>query len=176
MVVDIVLGDIFTSIFLFMWIKPWLQAWGHLVSNTLVVLDLLLQQRLFAEKLIPDLDNFKLLGILSFLMMRTLRIIADISIHYYGMDLKEIMAFLQKYLPMPKESIESELYRYVSLPGQAICYKLGDEILRRMFINNFERTDKLLDDDAISFYDKLIRGGLMPLEILCNKHNVSYKF
>jgi uncharacterized protein (DUF885 family) len=131
---------------------------------------------LFAEKLIPDLDNFKLLGILSFLMMRTLRIIADISIHYYGMDLKEIMAFLQKYLLMPKESIESELYRYVSLPGQAICYKLGDEILRRMFINNFERTDKLLDDDAISFYDKLIRDGLMPLEILCNKHNVSYKF
>ena len=131
---------------------------------------------LFAEKLIPDLDNFKLLGILSFLMMRTLRIIADISIHYYGMDLKEIMAFLQKYLLMPKESIESELYRYVSLPGQAICYKLGDEILRRMFINNFERTDKLLDDDAISFYDKLIRDGLMPLEILCKLHNVSYKF
>jgi hypothetical protein len=131
---------------------------------------------LFSEKLIPDLDNFKLLGIFSFLLLRTLRIIADISIHYYGMDPKEVMDFFQRYLPMPKESIESEIYRYVSIPGQALCYKLGDEIIRRMFINNFERTDKLLDDDAIDFYDKLIRDGLMPLEILCNKHDVSYNF
>jgi hypothetical protein len=131
---------------------------------------------LFSEKLGHDLDDFKYLGILNFLMMRTLRIIADTSIHYYCIEPEELLQFFKKYLPMPEESIRSEIYRYVSLPGQALCYKIGDEILKRLFVKKFGRSENLIEDENIKFYDELIRNGTMPLELLCKKYDVEYKF
>jgi uncharacterized protein (DUF885 family) len=109
-------------------------------------------------------------------MMRTLRIIADISIHYYCIEPEDILQFFKKYLPMPEESIRSEIYRYVSLPGQALCYKIGDEILKRLFVKKFGRTNNLIEDENIKFYDELIRGGTIPLELLCKKYGVDYNF
>jgi hypothetical protein len=131
---------------------------------------------LFSEKLGHDLDDFKYLGILSYLMMRTLRIIADTSIHYYCIEPEDILKFFKKYLPMPEESIRSEIYRYVSLPGQALSYKIGDEILKRLFIKKFGRTNNLIEDENIKFYDELIRAGVVPLELLCKKYDVDYTF
>jgi uncharacterized protein (DUF885 family) len=77
---------------------------------------------------------------------------------------------------MPEESIRSEIYRYVSLPGQALCYKIGDEMLKRLFINKFGRTENLIENENIKFYDELIRAGTIPLELLCKKYNVDYSF
>ena len=131
---------------------------------------------LFSEKLGHDLDDFNYLGILSFLMMRTLRIIADVSIHYYCIEPEELLQFFKKYLPMPEESIRSEIYRYVSLPGQALCYKIGDEILKRLFVKKFGRANNLIENENIKLYDELIRGGTMPLEILCKKYDIDYSF
>ena len=131
---------------------------------------------LFAEKLGHDLDESKYIGVLSFHMLRTLRIIADIAIHYYGIDPEELLKFFKRYLPMPEESIRSEIYRYVCLPGQALCYKMGDEIIKRTFINKFNRTNELLNDDSIQFFKQLILDGTMPLEIFAKKYSTDVNF
>ena len=131
---------------------------------------------LFSEKLVYDFDNFKFLGILINEMLRTLRIIADISIHYYGIKPVEIIDFFKKYLPLHEKSIESEVYRYVSLPGQALCYKIGNEMIKRLFMKKFNRKDKLLDDDAIQLYKELILNKTMPLELFCKKYEIDINF
>ncbi len=131
---------------------------------------------LFSEKLGHDLDDFKYLGILSFHMMRTLRIIADISIHLYGIEPEELIQFFKNHLPMSEETIKAEVYRYVSLPGQALCYKIGDEILKRLFLQKFNRNNNLIEDDSIELYIKLIKEGTMPLELVAKKYNIDTKF
>jgi hypothetical protein len=131
---------------------------------------------LFSEKLGHDLDDFNYLGVLSFHMFRTLRIIADISIHLYGIDPEEIITFFANNLPMPIESIRSEIYRYVSLPGQALCYKIGDELIKRLFVDKFNRTNKLLQDDAIKLYNEIIKDGTMPLDVFVKKYNINSIF
>ena len=131
---------------------------------------------LFSEKLGNDLDDFNYLGVLSYHMLRTLRIIADISIHMYGIEPEEIITFFEKNLAMPRESIKSEVYRYVSLPGQALCYKMGDELIKRLFIKKFNRMNNLLEDDSINLYIKLIKDGTMPLEIFAKKYDIDLNF
>ena len=131
---------------------------------------------LFSEKLGHDLDDFKFLGILSFHMMRTLRIIADISIHLYGIEPEELIKFFKNHLPMAEETIKAEVYRYVSLPGQALCYKIGDEVLKRLFLQKFNRNVNLIDDECIELYIKLIKDGTMPLELIAKKYDVKLDF
>lgn len=131
---------------------------------------------LFSEKLGHDLDDFNYLGVLSYHMLRTLRIIADISIHLYGIEPEELISFFEKNLAMPRESIKSEIYRYVSMPGQALCYKIGDELIKRLFIKKFNRTNKLLENDSIDLYIKLIKDGTLPLELFAKKYDIDLKF
>ena len=131
---------------------------------------------LFSEKLGHDLDDFNYLGVLSYHMLRTLRIIADISIHLYGIEPKELITFLANNLAMPRESIKSEVYRYVSLPGQALCYKIGDELIKRLFIKKFNRTNKLLEKDATNLYIKLIKDGTLPLELFAKRYSIDLNF
>jgi hypothetical protein len=131
---------------------------------------------LFSEKLGHDLDDFNYLGVLSFHMMRTLRIIADISIHLYGIEPEEIVTFFEKNLAMPRDSIVSEIYRYTSLPGQALCYKIGDELIKRLFIKRFNRNNKLLEKDAVNLYIHLIKDGTMPLDVFAKKYSIDLNF
>lgn len=131
---------------------------------------------LFSEKLGHDLDKKNYLGVLSYHMLRTLRIIADISIHLYGINPEEIITFFEKNLAMPRKSIVSEIYRYVSLPGQALSYKIGDELIKKLFIKKFNRKNKLLENDSIDLYKKLILDGTMPLEIFSKKYDLDFSF
>jgi hypothetical protein len=127
---------------------------------------------LFAEQLGYDVDETDYIGIISFHMFRTLRIIADISIHYYGKDPKDLIELFSKYLPMSDDEIKSEIYRYVCLPGQALCYKLGYETIKKIYIKKFNRYNKLLNDDALDLYKELISSETIALDLLYKKYNL----
>jgi hypothetical protein len=128
---------------------------------------------LFSEKIADTYTDLEMLGVLTYNMLRTLRIIADISIHYIGIEPEKIIDIFKKNLIMNEKSIRSEVYRYVCLPGQALCYKFGDLVIRKIFVNKFNRTDNLLADDTVKFYKEFIMGGMLPLELLCNKYNIN---
>ena len=130
---------------------------------------------LFSEKLGNNYSEEDLLGVLSYNLLRSLRIIADISIHYYGVAPEDMIELFKNYLPMNDRSIETEIYRYVSLPGQALGYKLGDKIFKAIFYKKFKRLDNLLGDDAIELYRELITEGSIPLELLCKKYDIDIK-
>jgi hypothetical protein len=129
---------------------------------------------LFSEKLCDNSEDISyedLYGILQFNMLRTLRIIAEIQIHVYGVSPEKLILLFKKYLSMSENNIRAEIYRYVCLPGQALTYKVGCEVINKIFQKKFNRRDFLLNEDALDFYKELITNCIEPLDIIMNKYN-----
>ncbi|MFJ8043078.1 DUF885 domain-containing protein [Kitasatospora sp. NPDC096147] len=98
---------------------------------------------LYAERLMDELgyltDPGHRLGYLNAQMMRALRVIVDIGMHV-GLDFPadspfkpgeamlpdDAREFFGRYCGLSAEFLDSELIRYLGLPGQAIGYKLGE--------------------------------------------------
>ncbi|MFF4213486.1 DUF885 domain-containing protein [Streptomyces sp. NPDC001796] len=98
---------------------------------------------LYAERLMDELgfltDPERRLGYLDAQMMRALRVIVDIGMHlelqipadspfHPGERWTPRLAheFFGSHSSRPADFVESELIRYLSMPGQAIGYKLGE--------------------------------------------------
>ncbi|MGK4582972.1 DUF885 domain-containing protein [Kitasatospora sp. HPMI-4] len=98
---------------------------------------------LYAERLMDELgyltDPGHRLGYLNAQMMRALRVIVDIGMHV-GLDFPadspykpgermlpdDAREFFGRYCGLSSEFLDSELVRYLGMPGQAIGYKLGE--------------------------------------------------
>ncbi|MFF7993085.1 DUF885 domain-containing protein [Kitasatospora xanthocidica] len=98
---------------------------------------------LYAERLMDELgyltDPGQRLGYLNAQMMRALRVIVDIGMHA-GLDFpadspyepgapvspEHAREFFGRYCGLTDEFLDSELVRYLGIPGQAIGYKLGE--------------------------------------------------
>ncbi|MFF0474621.1 DUF885 domain-containing protein [Streptomyces sp. NPDC004284] len=98
---------------------------------------------LYAERLMDELgflpDAERRLGYLDGQMMRACRVIVDIGMHL-GLDIPAespfhpgerwtpdlAQEFFQLHSSRPPSFVESEMTRYLSMPGQAIGYKLGE--------------------------------------------------
>ncbi|MER8183715.1 DUF885 domain-containing protein [Kitasatospora sp. NPDC094015] len=98
---------------------------------------------LYAERLMDELgyltDPGHRLGYLNAQMMRALRVIVDIGMHV-GLDFPadspfkpgepvlpdDAREFFGRYCGLSTDFLDSELIRYLGLPGQAIGYKLGE--------------------------------------------------
>ncbi|GAT81314.1 hypothetical protein STXM2123_2015 [Streptomyces sp. F-3] len=98
---------------------------------------------LYAERLMDELgfltDPERRLGYLDAQMMRAVRVIIDIGMHL-GLEIPEdspfhpgerwtpglALEFFAAHSSRPRDFVESELIRYLSMPGQAIGYKLGE--------------------------------------------------
>lgn len=128
---------------------------------------------LFSEKLSPKYTDMERVGQIQYDMLRTIRIIVDISLHGGGIEIDEIKKFMKKYLAIPDESIESELYRYIVMPGQALGYKIGESIIKYIH-NNKCKSSNFLDNDSIEFYKEIIYNKSMPLDLLLEKYNISF--
>ncbi|MEU5218535.1 DUF885 domain-containing protein [Streptomyces sp. NPDC020807] len=98
---------------------------------------------LYAERLMDELgflpDAERRLGYLDGQMMRACRVIVDIGMHL-GLEIPAdspfhpgerwtpelAQEFFQLHSSRPAAFVESEMTRYLSMPGQAIGYKLGE--------------------------------------------------
>ena len=129
---------------------------------------------LFTEQLSPSYTDMERVGQIQYEMLRTIRIIVDIAIHVGGIPLDKIIKFMLKYLAMPEESIESEVYRYVVLPAQALGYKLGSSIIKKIH-QNVVGGENLLSDASIELYKKIIYDKDKPLEILMKNYNITFE-
>ena len=87
-------------------------------------------------------------GRLQMNILRTYRVIADIKLHIYGHKIEDVRKEMTRYVKTSDASIDSEIYRYLVIPGQAPCYKIGEMILGKI--------DK-------SKHKELLLKGWMPL-------------
>ena len=109
-------------------------------------------------------DPYERFGKLSYEMWRACRLVADTGIHWKGWSIEQARACFADNSALAPHNIETELQRYVSWPGQALAYKIGELKFRELRI----RAQQALGDrfDVRAFHDALLMGGALPLDML----------
>ncbi|WP_099582357.1 DUF885 family protein [Caulobacter sp. FWC2] len=109
-------------------------------------------------------DPYEVFGRLSYEMWRACRLVADTGMHWKGWTLEQARACFTDNTALSPTNIEVELKRYVSWPGQALAYKIGELKLLELR----KRAEAKLGDrfDERGFHDAVLLHGSLPLAVL----------
>lgn len=111
-----------------------------------------------------DLDR---MGMLSYDAWRAARLVVDTGIHAKGWTREQAEDFMAKHTALTEENIRNEVDRYISWPGQAVAYKLGQlEILR---LRAQARTRLGEGFDIKGFHDAVLGKGAVTLSVLAQQ-------
>jgi uncharacterized protein (DUF885 family) len=109
-------------------------------------------------------DPYSDFGRLTFEMWRACRLVVDTGMHYLGWTRKQAIDFLAENTALSIHNIESEVDRYISWPGQALAYKIGELKIREL---RHQAEEQLGDRfDVRSFHDMILGSGSVPLSVL----------
>jgi uncharacterized protein (DUF885 family) len=123
---------------------------------------------LYSERLGIELGLYdtpqKDMGRLGYEMWRATRLVVDTGIHAKGWTKSQAVAFMKDNTTLTDANIDAEVNRYISNPGQALAYKLGELKIRELRA----RAEKALGDkfDLRRFHDAVLGQGAVPLDAL----------
>lgn len=123
---------------------------------------------LYSERLGIDMGLYDSpetnMGRLSYEMWRACRLVVDTGIHAKGWTKQQAIAFMHDNTAMTDANIEAEVNRYISWPGQALGYKIGELRIRGLR----ERAERELGArfDIRAFHDAVLAQGPVPLDVL----------
>ena len=135
----------------FMWFTAFVEGWG-----------------LYSERLGYDLglyqDPYSRFGQLTYDMWRAVRLVVDTGIHHKGWTRQQAIDFFKDNAAKTELDIINEIDRYISMPGQALAYKIGQLKIKSLRQN----AEIALGDNfnVRAFHDELLGGGALPLDIL----------
>ncbi|KAK3577985.1 hypothetical protein CHS0354_013647 [Potamilus streckersoni] len=111
-------------------------------------------------------DDFELMGRYSDEINRACRLVVDTGLHYFGWDRDRAIEYVLNYTGITREAAMIEIDRYITWPGQACGYKMGELKIKEL---RQKATNELgLLFDLPEFHDIILRNGPMPLSILEN--------
>lgn len=123
---------------------------------------------LYTEHLAIDMGIYRTpyehFGRLTFEMWRACRLVVDTGIHYYGWSVERAEACLLENSALAPLNVRTEVARYVSWPGQALGYKTGEMLMRRLRRDAEAALGERFDIRA--FHDHLLKDGAMPMSAL----------
>lgn len=123
---------------------------------------------LYSEKLGLEMGIYKTpfehFGRLSYEMWRACRLVVDTGMHWKGWTRQQAVDYLKRNTALPEYEIQTETDRYISWPGQALSYKLGEMKIWELR----RKAEKALGAkfDIRSFHDALIDSGTMTMPML----------
>ncbi len=106
-------------------------------------------------------------GMLSYQAWRAARLVVDTGVHAMGWSRDQAIAYLAENTALPHHEIETEVDRYISWPGQALAYYLGQKTI----VDGRARAEKVLGPrfDIRAFHDTVLQMGSVPLPILSRR-------
>lgn len=123
---------------------------------------------LYAERLGEEMgvyeNAYQQFGRLSYEMWRACRLVIDTGIHSQGWSRQQALDFLSSNTSLSQANVRAEVDRYISWPGQALSYKMGEIKIRQLRA----KAEQVLGNqfDIRAFHDALLANGALPLEIL----------
>jgi len=115
---------------------------------------------LYAEKLAGEMGIYKTpyerFGQLSYEMWRACRLVVDTGLHWKGWTREQAEA--------APHNIKTEVQRYISWPGQALAYKMGELKILELRAKAEDALGEAFD--IRSFHDAVLSNGGIPLDIL----------
>ena len=123
---------------------------------------------LYSERLGIEMELYdtpaKNMGRLSYEMWRAARLVVDTGIHSKGWSKQRAIDFMTDNTALSAANIEAEVNRYISWPGQALAYKMGELKIREL---RGKATSELGDKfDLREFHDVVLGQGAVPLDML----------
>lgn len=101
---------------------------------------------------------------LSYEMWRACRLVVDTGLHTMDWTRDQAIAYMLDNTALSKANVEAEVDRYITWPGQALAYKIGELKIRSLRA----AAEKKLGNkfDIRRFHDAVLENGPVPLAIL----------
>ncbi|MNV25686.1 hypothetical protein D3C71_1167910 [compost metagenome] len=123
---------------------------------------------LYCEKLGVEMGIYETpyedFGRLTYEMWRAARLVIDTGVHHKGWTRAQAIAYLRDHTALSEHEVTTEVDRYISWPGQALSYKLGEIAIVRLRA----QAEQELGDrfDVKAFHDAVLSQGSVPLPVL----------
>ena len=123
---------------------------------------------LYAEKLGVEMEIYETpydhFGRLSYEMWRAVRLVVDTGIHYQDWSREQARDFLAENSALSLHNVRTEIDRYISWPGQALAYKIGELTLLELRA----RAESELGErfDIRDFHDAVLLTGGVTMDML----------
>lgn len=120
---------------------------------------------LYTEKLAVEMgiyeDAYEDFGRLNYEMWRAARLVIDTGLHSKGWTRDQAIAFLSENTALSDHEVGTEIDRYITWPGQALAYKLGEiEIVR---LRRLAEAELGAAFDIKAFHDHLLALGVATI-------------
>ncbi len=109
-------------------------------------------------------DPYREFGRLTYEMWRACRLVVDTGMHAQGWSRQRALNYLAENTALSLHNVKTEIDRYISWPGQALSYKIGELTIKRL---RKEAEQALAEHfDLREFHDHVLKNGSMPLSML----------
>ncbi len=109
-------------------------------------------------------DPYQHFGALDAEMLRSIRLVLDTGLHSFGWDRQRAIAYFREHSVTPEQEVVVEVDRYLTLPGQALAYKVGER--RIAALRDAASAAAGAAFDVRDFHDEVLRHGALPLDLL----------
>ena len=103
-------------------------------------------------------------GMLGYQIWRAARLVVDTGIHAKGWSRAQAIQYMHDNTALPDHEIETEVDRYITWPGQALSYYMGEMAIRQARA----KAEKTLGPkfNIRAFHDAVLQLGSVPLPVL----------
>jgi uncharacterized protein (DUF885 family) len=122
---------------------------------------------LYAEELGKEIGFYKDpvsdYGRLNSELFRAVRLVVDTGIHDQNWSREKVIEYMRAN-DLNDALAQTEADRYIAWPGQALAYKMGQLMIRKL--RDEARAQLGPKFDIKAFHDEVLNGGAMPLDLL----------
>nr|XP_019921825.2 uncharacterized protein LOC109617068 [Crassostrea gigas] len=109
-------------------------------------------------------DDYELMGRYSAEILRACRLVVDTGLHYYNWDKQRAIDYMLNYTAYSFEAMENEVNRYITWPGQACAYKIGE--IKMKDLRRKAETELGTRFDIRDFHSLILTNGAVPMSLL----------
>ncbi|MBV9345519.1 MAG: DUF885 family protein [Gammaproteobacteria bacterium] len=109
-------------------------------------------------------DAYERFGMLGYQIWRAARLVVDTGIHAQGWSREQAREYFRRYTALSEREIDTEIDRYITWPGQALSYYLGEHAL----LEGRRKAEQALGErfNVRAFHDAVLELGSVPLPVL----------
>ena len=109
-------------------------------------------------------DPYANFGRLTYEMWRATRLVVDTGMHAKDWTRQQAIDYMAANSALSLHNITTEVDRYISWPGQALSYKIGELTIKRLR----QKAEQALGEkfDIRAFHDAVLANGSVPMSIL----------